>query len=816
MNFAGDKKAGRSLLQGPETWLKARLLPLVPPWLETYHLTVTTVPWGLLVIAFSFLARYNMQFLWGASAMIVCQYITDLLDGALGRERNTGLVKWGYYMDHFLDFYFLCCMVIGYALLVPQQFMYILLFVLALFGGFMVNSFLAFAATNRFQISYSGIGPTEVRLVFIIVNALLVLCGRENLTKALPYVLGLGTFALFVTVYRTQEKIWDMDMQAKYPDGLPAHPDARDTDTGQALHSRIRTRHVIAVAVSVLIGTGAIVMWITRMFYPYHRIVAGAVYAAGWAIFVSACWHYRMILRRYRVTFKRRTWAALPYLVAALSLGAIAYVAVVLIPVRDSELTKLSAGDLRQVIDADLDRLRMLHAASDLAVAELETGVLSAADSGTPGGAELQELRRRWLTCVDAWVEFDVFKERYSGFYQVDNLSHPELHADAFYLGYAALAAQYATAVRLLSVTGADAPLTTFLDEVPAASGQAAGTVTILKQWLRDTDTALRLHAYRAYQPLVAADMSIGPVARNALEQDVDLAAKELSRRPAQIADYALDVLEQQAFDAWLPVQRELAVRASHIRASRQEYAITPAQIAAYRDRLQPGDIVLERRTWHMTNVGIPGFWTHAALYLGTLAQMQADFDGLPTLAGRSIGAYLELYYPQVLRQLQRADADGHRHCMIEAKRSGIILTSLQRSGNADYLAVMRPIGMTAASRLRVVLAALAHYGKPYDYNFDFASDNALVCSELVCKAYADYQDLDFDVRQVSGRLIFAPNELARKFDREYGTGKQQLEFELFLDADAETGTATEKDVNAFRKSWQRSKWDMSRRRGQE
>jgi phosphatidylglycerophosphate synthase len=31
--------------------------------------------------------------------VIVFQYITDLLDGEIGRKRNTGLIKWGFYMD---------------------------------------------------------------------------------------------------------------------------------------------------------------------------------------------------------------------------------------------------------------------------------------------------------------------------------------------------------------------------------------------------------------------------------------------------------------------------------------------------------------------------------------------------------------------------------------------------------------------------------------------------------------------------------------------------------------------------------------------
>ena len=102
--FAGDQKKGNSLLGTAETKLKNFLVPFVPKKVETYHLTMTTVLWSALIILFSYLAIGNINWLWGVSLMIFFQYITDLLDGEIGRRRNTGLIKWGFYMDHFLDY----------------------------------------------------------------------------------------------------------------------------------------------------------------------------------------------------------------------------------------------------------------------------------------------------------------------------------------------------------------------------------------------------------------------------------------------------------------------------------------------------------------------------------------------------------------------------------------------------------------------------------------------------------------------------------------------------------------------------------------
>ncbi|NTU73613.1 hypothetical protein HGB07_05620, partial [Candidatus Roizmanbacteria bacterium] len=179
--FHGDKKVGTSLFVHMERWLVEKYTPLIPPWLETYHLTLLTLIWSTAIILFSYLAKTNIHWLWAVSIMIVLQYLSDLFDGAVGRYRKTGLIKWGYYMDHFLDYIFLCSILIGYSFLVDDHYKYLLFFTLTVLGAFMVNSFLMFGVTNEFKITYLKIGPTEVRLLFIVINTLLVIFGKTNM-----------------------------------------------------------------------------------------------------------------------------------------------------------------------------------------------------------------------------------------------------------------------------------------------------------------------------------------------------------------------------------------------------------------------------------------------------------------------------------------------------------------------------------------------------------------------------------------------------------------------------------------------------------
>ncbi len=213
--FALATKSSTSLLSPLERRLAARVVPRIPAWLGTHHLTMLTLVWCAGLVAFGYMAAGDLRWLWGSSAMIALQWATDFFDGKVGKYRGTGLVRWGFYMDHLLDFVFLCAVVGGYALVLPATAHLSLLLVLAVFGGFMVNSFLAFAATGRFHISHGKLGPTEFRVALVVINSLLVFYGTRRMEKVLPYVAASGFVALCVLAYRTQRELWHSDMEQR-------------------------------------------------------------------------------------------------------------------------------------------------------------------------------------------------------------------------------------------------------------------------------------------------------------------------------------------------------------------------------------------------------------------------------------------------------------------------------------------------------------------------------------------------------------------------------------------------------------------------
>ena len=213
--FAGAHKTNNSFLAPLERRLAPLVIPRIPLWLETQHLTMLTLVWSLLILLFSFLAARNIRWLWMVSVMIALQWVTDHYDGKIGKHRNTGLVRWGYYMDHLLDYFFLCSVVIGYAFILPERSRFQLLLMLALFAAYDFSTFLSFSALDELKISHLKFGPTEFRLALIIINGLLVSFGTKQMISGLKWVNAGAAVGLVFLIYTTQKRIWRLDMKGR-------------------------------------------------------------------------------------------------------------------------------------------------------------------------------------------------------------------------------------------------------------------------------------------------------------------------------------------------------------------------------------------------------------------------------------------------------------------------------------------------------------------------------------------------------------------------------------------------------------------------
>lgn len=561
----------------------------------------------------------------------------------------------------------------------------------------------------------------------------------------------------------------------------------------------LKNKRLLLITLFLILA--AIVVLGMRIAYPYHRLVAFILLGLGWIPIIASYRVNRRLLHVERLIIKKKTRPYLPHAVVAIILLAAFYVTWALFPVDKSPLTDLSKDELRATIQEDLDSYLMLRRTADDLVREFAENHLLERHVENLTPEDREKIRSLWRDGVMAFLEFDFLKEKYRGFYQIDYVAEPELHADAFMLAYMAYVTQYNACLQITEMVNNSDFMETVLNE--EGEGIPADSYYIMKQRLTNPNVVLRMNTGAAYRELIKKDVTLNPAIVEDFLQRKNNFYRTLGQNADIFIDNPLDQLERAAFETILPIQKKVAVRMSYIRTARRDYLITPEILADCQPMMEPGDILIQRRNWHMTNIGIPGFWPHTALYVGSPEELATYFSDLGIDPLKTIDST----YPTVWKQLQSKAPDGYPIRVIESIRPGVVLQSLETSAKCDYLGVIRP-NLSKAEKFEALMAAFSNYGKPYDLNFDFSTDNALVCSELVYKSYKAAAKLPLETEVINGRLLLPPNLLAEEAVEHMGMNKA-FSFVLFLDAVEKNDMIVKRDEAAFRTSWQRPKWDI-------
>ncbi len=225
-----------------------------------------------------------------------------------------------------------------------------------------------------------------------------------------------------------------------------------------------------------------------------------------------------------------------------------------------------------------------------------------------------------------------------------------------------------------------------------------------------------------------------------------------------------------------------------HIRLTRREkWLITQENIEEILKKMQPGDILLTRQNWAATNMNIPGFWKHMAMYLWTWLSLK------------------EKYTPSFHEEWK-----DHEHYIIEAIWSGVrIITLRSLCDHNDYLGVIRPV-FSSDKKARVIEKILSLVGKEYDYAFNYYSDVNYVCSTLVTKVYLPESHTDewihITLTRIGISITYPPNDIVKKYETEYNRDNPELEFVGFIDSREKTGQNFLASEEEFRLSWYRLK----------
>ncbi|MDE5732028.1 MAG: CDP-alcohol phosphatidyltransferase family protein [Bacteroidales bacterium] len=162
-----------SVLNGIEKKVLVWLAERQPRWMTSDILTVVGVIGSIIVAAGYVLSNYNIAWLWLASAGFLINWYGDSLDGTLARVRGTQRPVYGFYLDHNVDGVTMAIMCIG-AGLSDMLNLYVAMAVLVVYLLLSISVYINAHLKGEFKLTYAGMGPTEFRLIMIIVNTLFI------------------------------------------------------------------------------------------------------------------------------------------------------------------------------------------------------------------------------------------------------------------------------------------------------------------------------------------------------------------------------------------------------------------------------------------------------------------------------------------------------------------------------------------------------------------------------------------------------------------------------------------------------------------
>ena len=166
------KQAARiqtSILSAAEKKVLVWLAERMPSWVTSDMLTFVGFLGALVVAAGYALSNLSLYWMWLSCLGLFINWFGDSLDGSLARVRNTQRKTYGFFIDHNVDVINETIMFIGVGCspIVNMSFA-----MLALVGYFMLSIYVYIDChlKGEMRLTYGGLGPTEFRIILILVN----------------------------------------------------------------------------------------------------------------------------------------------------------------------------------------------------------------------------------------------------------------------------------------------------------------------------------------------------------------------------------------------------------------------------------------------------------------------------------------------------------------------------------------------------------------------------------------------------------------------------------------------------------------------
>lgn len=199
-NKADAVRIQTSVLNALEKKVLVWLAERQPKWMTSDILTYIGTFGAAVIAAGYILSAWNINFLWLSSLGFIINWYGDSLDGTLARVRKMQRPIYGYYLDHTIDTINEVMIFVGVGLSGLMH-LEIALFALVMYFLMTINVSINAHLKKEFKLTYASMGPTEFRIIMIIINTLFALipplrefshsfmvCGHKFTLGALDYI----------------------------------------------------------------------------------------------------------------------------------------------------------------------------------------------------------------------------------------------------------------------------------------------------------------------------------------------------------------------------------------------------------------------------------------------------------------------------------------------------------------------------------------------------------------------------------------------------------------------------------------------------
>ncbi|HPG30759.1 MAG TPA: hypothetical protein PLQ81_08250, partial [bacterium] len=217
-------------------------------------------------------------------------------------------------------------------------------------------------------------------------------------------------------------------------------------------------------------------------------------------------------------------------------------------------------------------------------------------------------LKNLWGACLDYNSALNSIRKNY----QIEFFKKKEGEKiKKFLMNYSVFLAQYRFALDFIGILDSNKNIDTLLNESVVESGVEENSFADFKFEFLNVMKAAQFAAYEFiykefYNKRICSELEI------LINEDSKYIWKSGKGKGGKLTlKNAFKIIVDAGHKIWLPVQQESANIMSEIKVYRKDAnLITKEQIQSVIGKINPGDILFERREWYLTNIGIPGYWT--------------------------------------------------------------------------------------------------------------------------------------------------------------------------------------------------------------